>query len=209
MDFTRMLQTVGKIALKTLKLGNLMTRRETIRELGGDAFNYGLIIGHEKVGISGDESGDISITFLEKGMQAFLGAFYFTRMLDNGKSFEWLLGHDQEHPVITSIPLFLQFCLWLLKNSEHYFFFENTEHVGQRLQDFITEQLVKHKKVRDLPSLCFVLEFPYDALEQDQLTKTFFEDIIYLLNKLGETDERATTQLSTEDEGQKGETSGM
>ena len=209
MDFTRMLQTVGKIALKTLEFGNLMTRSEIIRELGGDAFNYGLLIGRESVELIGADTCDISITFLEKGMQAFLGAFYFTCMLDNGESFEWLLGHSQENSVITSNPLFLQFCLWLLKKSERCFSFRNSDHVGQRLQDFITERLVKHEKVLDLQSLCSALNFPYDAVEQDDLTKIFFEDTIYLLHKVVKTDEQETTTLSKEDEGQKGEASGM
>ena len=210
MHFTRMLQAVGKIALHTLRFGNLMTRREIIRELGGDAFNYGLLIGKEDTyELIRDITCDISITFLEKGMQVFLGAFYFTRMLDNGESYELFLEHSQENPVITSNPLFLQFCLWLLKKSERYFSFRNTDHVVERLQDFITKRLMKHEKVRDLQSLSSALNFPADAVEQDQLTKTFFEDIIHLLNKLWKTDEQATNELSKEDEGQKGETSGM
>ena len=211
MDSIRMLQRFGNIALKTLMSRDSMNRGDIIQELGGDAFNYGLIIGHKKIGMTVDESSDVSISFLEKGMQYYLGAFYFTRMLDNGESIEWLLGHSQENPVITSNPLFLQFSLWLLKKSESHFSFRNSDDVGQRLQDFIIERLrsMKYEKVRDLPSLCSVLNFPYDAVEQDQLTKIFFEDIIYLLHKVVKTDEHATTDLSTEDEGQKGETSGM
>ena len=210
-EFIRMLQGVGKIALKVLKFGNSMNRSDVIQELGGDAFNYGLLIGRPRSGIAADESGDISVTFLEKGMQDFLGAFFFTNMLDNGESLEELLGHNQENPVITSNPLFLQICLWLLKKSEGYFSFRNAENVSQQLQDFFAEQLVKQEKVWDVSSLCSTLNFPDDAVSEKELTHVFFEDVVVQLQKVMKSYEPASTKLSaeTEDKEQKTGTSGM
>ena len=212
MEFIRVLHKVGKIALKTLKTGPLVKRSDIIEELGGNAFNYGLIVGDDNPFLLlHDETSDIFISFLEKGMQDFFGAFYFINMLDNGESLEELLGHNQENPVITSNPLFLQFCLWLLKKSEGYFSFRDADYVGQQLQNFFTEQLMKQEKVWDLPSLCHVLNFSYDAVSQNELTWTFFEGIITLLHKTFKSHEQAATDFSSETmhEEQKAGTSGM
>ena len=208
-EFTHILQLLGKIAFKTLTSGSTPERIDLIEELGGDAFNYGIIVGHEDTELTVD--GKISITFLEKGMQDFLGAFYFINMLDSGESLEELLEHNQENPVITSNPLFLQFCLWLLKKSEGYFSFRDADYVGQQLQNFFTEQLMKQEKVWDLPLLCHVLNFSYDAVSQNELTWTFFEGIITLLHKTFKSHEQAATDFSAETmhEEQKAGTSGM
>ena len=208
-EFIHTLQRMGKIAFKTLTSGSTPERRDLIEELGGDVFDYGIVVGHEDTELTVD--GKISITFLEKGMKDFLGAFYFINMLDNGESLEELLGHNQENPVITSNPLFLQFCLWLLKKSEGYFSFRDADYVGQQLQNFFTEQLMKQEKVWDLPSLCHVLNFSYDVVSQNELTWTFFEGIITLLHKTFKSHEQAATDFSAETmhEEQKAGTSGM
>ena len=91
-EFISVLHKVGKIALETLKFGPLMRRGDIIDELGTDAFNYGLIVGNDNPFLHRyDETSNIFISFLERGMQDFLGAFYFTRMLDTGESLEELL----------------------------------------------------------------------------------------------------------------------
>ena len=197
-----MLQRVGKIAFKTLIYGNSFARSNLIQYLGGDAFNYGLIIGHEDHRSSSDGQSKIAVTFLEKGMQDFLGAFYFTCMLDTGKSLEELLGPSLKNPVLTTNPLFLHFCLWLLKRSELHFPLRHHEYVYQRLQSFIGDRFKKDEQVRDVESLCHALNFPRDAVLRDQLTETFFEEIITQWIKLSETDVKDA-------EGLKGGTSGM
>ena len=148
-EFIHMLQRMGRIAFKTLIYGSTLERSNLIEELGGDAFNYGIIVGHENVELTVD--GKISVTFLEKGMQDYLGALCFINMLDNGKSLEELLGHNQENPVITSNPLFLQFCLWLLKKSEGYFSFRDADYVGQQLQNFLHRTTAEARKSLGCP----------------------------------------------------------
>ena len=56
--------SVGKLALKTLLSGNpLLQRSVVIKEVGPDAFDYGLLIGHEDFRLIRDETANIFVTF--------------------------------------------------------------------------------------------------------------------------------------------------
>ena len=57
--------SIGKLALKTLLSGDpLLQRSEVIKEVGPDAFDYGLLIGHEDAHmLIKDETADIFVTF--------------------------------------------------------------------------------------------------------------------------------------------------
>ena len=47
-NFTDMLRSVGKIAFDTLLVSNpLLKRSDVVREVGNEAFDYGLLIGPE------------------------------------------------------------------------------------------------------------------------------------------------------------------
>ena len=106
--------SVGKLALETLVSGHsLMQRSRIITEVGPDAFDYGLLIGHEDFRLIKDETADIVITFSHRSVQEFLGALFFIFSLNEGETVPNLLGSNQKSIFFTN-PLFLHFCLWFL-----------------------------------------------------------------------------------------------
>ena len=68
---------LGKLALKTLLSGSpLLQRSHIIDEVGDDAFDYGLLIGHEDAhNLIRNETPDIFVTFSHRSILEFLGAF--------------------------------------------------------------------------------------------------------------------------------------
>ena len=82
-----MLNRIGKLALKTLLSGNgCFERSRVIKDVGPEAFDYGLLIGHEDSMLLRDETADIFITCLHVGIEEFLGALYFLLFLDTGET---------------------------------------------------------------------------------------------------------------------------
>ena len=119
-QFEAAMISIGKLALKTLMSGNpLLKRTDVIREIGEDAFDYGLLIGHEDFRLIRDETADIFVTFPHRSIQEFLGALYFIWMLDKEGKKEFV------KPIFMTNILFLQFCLWFLRDDQKYFTFEN------------------------------------------------------------------------------------
>ena len=95
--------------------GNPLLERSTImREVGEEAFDSGLLIGHEDFKVIRDETADIFVTLLQRAIQEFLGAFYLIRTLasgETGESIENLFGKDSENPIAVQNFLFRHFCL--------------------------------------------------------------------------------------------------
>ena len=128
-EFVRTLKLLGKLALETL-LSNkpLMRREKVIREVGSDAFDYGLLIGHEEAHrLIRDETADIFVTFPHMTIWEFLGSFWFVCRLCNGENLETILGSDCKTPVFLTNPLFLRFVLWFLLLSDEYFTFDGKQ----------------------------------------------------------------------------------
>ena len=140
--FTRVLTAVGKIAYQTLLTGKALLRRsEVLREVGLDAFDYGLLIGHEDAHkLIRDETADIFVTFPHRSLQEFLGAFYFVQALDKGESLDSLQG-DNAEPLFMTNPLFFFFCMWFVQHSASYFVFKNIENVRQKVQNYILKKI--------------------------------------------------------------------
>ena len=180
--FIRTLQKVGKIAFQTWISGHSIERSSLIRDLGGDAFNYGLIIGHEYS--LPDERGSIYLRFLERGIQDFLGAYYFIHKLNSGASVETLLGPHGKNPILITNPLFLHFCLWLLKKSERYFSFRKSEQVYQSLQRFTKNKLKSSKdQIRDPSSLYEALNMYKNVkrqLKKNSLQTSLYKSLVFL-----------------------------
>ena len=65
-----------------------MKRTDVIQEVGPDAFDYGLLIGHEDFRLIQDETADIYVTFPHRSIQEFLGAFYFICQIHKGSHIE-------------------------------------------------------------------------------------------------------------------------
>ena len=78
-SFLSSLKSLGKLALETLLSGNpLLQRGQIMAEHGPDAFDFGLLIGHEDAhSLIRDETADIFVTFPHRSILEFVGAFYF------------------------------------------------------------------------------------------------------------------------------------
>ena len=139
-SFIQVLRLVGKLALQTLLSDDPLLRRSSvIKEVGSEAFDYGLLIGHEDAHrLIRDETADILVTFPHRTIQEFLGVLYFVIMLDEGQQVEALLGKNW---IFMTNPLFLQFCLWLLHNGGKYFNFQRCQDVYNQLIDFCIEKI--------------------------------------------------------------------
>ena len=113
--FKKTVVSVGRLAWQTLLSGDPMLRKgDVLRELGSEAFCWGMFIGDEDAENLTDESADVLITFVHRSIQEFFGALYFILSLSEGKSIDGLLGDHSENPIFVENSLFLEFCLWLM-----------------------------------------------------------------------------------------------
>ena len=141
--FEKMIVKVGKLAFDTLMSGNpLLRRSQVIEDVGTDAFDYGLLIGHEDFRLIKDETADIFITFPHRSIQEFLGAHYFITELNDEKSIESLLGSDCKEPIVMMNPLFLHFCLWFLYSDQKYFRFQKRTEICNVLEHYAATKIM-------------------------------------------------------------------
>ena len=93
-SFIKVLVSIGKLALEALLSGNsLLKKSEVLQGIGSEAFECGLLIGHEDADSPNrDDSVDIFVTFTDRSLQQFLAAFYFIWMLNQKHSITSLLG---------------------------------------------------------------------------------------------------------------------
>ena len=145
-DFVDLLKSLGKLALETLLSENpLLKRKEVIAEVGEEAFDYGLLIGHEDAfRFIPDEAADIFVSFPHRTILEFLGSLCFIWRLNEGESIEDILGADNETPIFLTNPLFLQFCLWFLQKSDEMFSFLRKQELYKSLVVYAAQK-VDHK----------------------------------------------------------------
>ena len=116
--FVDVLKRVGKVDWKMWKSGKgWAKKREILKEVGEDAFEIGLLIGHRDYRLSSDETADILITFPHQTILEFLGSYGFLHILNEGDSIESLFDNEQERYKVMQYPSFLQFCLSFLEGS--------------------------------------------------------------------------------------------
>ena len=141
-SFLEMLRKVGCFAWKTMLDGNPWLERSTIiREVGEEAFDSGLLIGHEDFRVIRDETADIFVAFPQRAIQGFLGAFYLIRTLAAGESIENLFGKNTENPIAVQNSLFRYFCLWIIYTDLFGLSFPNKDLAYQKLIKTIVKQL--------------------------------------------------------------------
>ena len=174
--FAAVMTLIGNLALKTLLSGKpLFKRTELIQEIGDDAFDYGLLIGHEDFRLIRDETADILIAFAHRSIQEFLGSFCFIQKLTDGSSIESLLGVDSQEPIFMVNPLFLHFCLWLLYCSEKYVSFQNKEIACETLKFFVRARIdCTQLHISDIVRLYPAIDFERAVNENDKLSMQFF-----------------------------------
>ena len=143
-SFCKALKLIGKIAFETLLSNNpFFQRKEISRLVGEEAFDYGLLIGHEDFRLIEDETADVFVTFPHRSLQEFLGAFYFVLMLNEGVDVDTLLGKFCRKPIFLMNPLFLQFCIWIIDNLETVFSVRETVNVKDVLLAHVAKILDK------------------------------------------------------------------
>ena len=139
-SFYEVLALLGKLALDTLLSGNpLLRRSEIVKQISSYVFDYGLLIGHEDAHrLIRDETADILVTFPHRSIQEFLGAFYFVFSLGKRQTVEDL---DDAFREFLKNPLFAEFCLWFLNESNGFIHFPERSEALELLISYVTEQI--------------------------------------------------------------------
>ena len=178
--FVKLLNSLGKLALKTLLSENPLLRHSDItKEVGSDAFDYGLLIGHEDAHrLIRDETADIFVTFPHRSILAFLGAFYFVMNFDATSPLVQVAYHQY-----LNNPLFLQFCLWFMMRSEKYFSFLESRRTYESLNHYIVKEIDDVKfdftqVAQRFPALNVVLK------NQDKVALRMFENVLEKCDKI-------------------------
>ena len=177
------IRSVGKLAWQTLLSGDLMFRKEeVIREVGPEAFEWGLLIGDEDPEGLSDETADILVNFAHRSIQQFFGAFYFILRLSKGESVNSLVGGRSD--VEIHDPLFLEFCLWFLDTSEKMFsFIQNRKTAREALVDHVV------KEVDEVDEENFGVSFPsFDVTEMSPLFVELVKDVLSRCTKIERLD---------------------
>ena len=179
-EFIEAMKKIGELALKTLLSGQtLMQRSEVLEKVGNDAFNYGLLIGHEDCFLLlKDITADIFFTFPHRSIQEFLGAFFFMLMFSRGERVESLLGDHCSKPIFMVNALFLHFCVWLAR-SFPYFQATDSPTAYERLRDYVLNRIDFEKlHLANASALYPALDFRHVPEMKDKVIVSFLEDLL-------------------------------
>ena len=179
-SFFQTLRLVGKLALRTLLSGNpLFKKSDVIKDVGSEAFDYGLLIGNEDFRLTRDATADILVTFPHQSILEFLCAFYFILMLSEGKAIESLLGADYERPIFMENPLMLHFCLWLVSPSQKYFPFSKKDEIYGILKWYVLKRVDSSELVlADLVKVYPALNIEEAFTRKEKLKFRFFQSLL-------------------------------
>ena len=109
-DFIQVLRKIGHLAFKAFESKQAWFQKsEIVTLLGEDAFEYGLLIGHEDFRLVGHETADVVVTFAHRSIEQFLGAFHITQRFAAGDSVSTSL-------LVESIMF--HFCIWLIIEND-------------------------------------------------------------------------------------------
>ena len=137
------LMSLGRLALETLFSGNsLLQRSKIIEQVGEDVFEYGLLIGQDGFSLTRDMTADILVTFPHQSLQEFLGAFYFVLSLGKKQTVNHV---DRAVEEYLKNPLFSQFCLWFLNESNEFFSIPERAVAYEVLCCYVAEKIDEEK----------------------------------------------------------------
>ena len=113
---------IGNIAFKGL-LSNKVTyrKREILKSVGPNAFQYGILIGTDEWEGRRDmpENADIFVYFVHKSIQEYLAAKYFMNQLLNGRSIDSLIPEKRANlEFVKNNLLFFTFCGYFTKKID-------------------------------------------------------------------------------------------
>ena len=201
--FADVLKRVGKISWKMWKSGKSWAKRsEVIEEVGEDAFEIGLLIGHKDFRLSGDETSDILITCPHLTIQEFLGSFGFLQMLDGGQSIESLLADGHEGQKIMQNPFFLRFCLWFLDETleGRHFSFSQKQSIFESLVSHCENQLnLVQLDMMDMKRLVPILHLHLTSSVERRLVLKFIQGILSKCDKTRELYVRSISYFPFDD----------
>ena len=179
--FYRMTMLIGQLAFDTLLSGNPLLQRSHVMSLiGQDAFDYGLLIGHEDFRLLRDETADIFITFPHRSLQEFLGAFFFIWKTEKkGRSISTFM--LDKSPIFLTNPLFFQFSLWFLSSDKKYQICKNPSLVYEDLTNYSTDLLNgEHLDTKHIAQKyrAFHIADQKSLKTEDELRLRFLRDIL-------------------------------
>ena len=180
--FIDSLKRIGKVAWKMLKAGRGYAKQDDIvKEVGDDAYHYGLLIGHKGFELSRHEMADILITFPHETLKEFLGSVGFLQMLDDGEHIDSLLVNETDRSILMESRFFLRFCLWLLSDScrKEYFEFKNRERVYDSLVSYVAEQInIAQLDMNDMAQIFPILHVPLIHNEENTPLLEFIRRVL-------------------------------
>ena len=196
-EFNKITMLIGKLAYDTLLSGNpLLRKSRVLAEVGPDAFDYGLLIGHEDAHrLIKDETADIYITFPHRSILEFLGAFFF--VWSANERVEFVTTTDT--PIFLTNTLFLQFCLWFLKSDDKHKNFKN----ASRVYDYLTDECATvinhpHFDTRQIAKTYPALGISSALETNDKLRLNLFRDILAKCDEVNHiTVESLSSDVST------------
>ena len=170
-DFIQVMKSVGKLSLQTLTFNNpLLQGSEVLRMVGNFAFEYGLFVGHEDLRLFDDPTADIYVAYAHRSIEELFGSFGFIQALNDGQDIDDVLGSDRERPIFMVNPLFLSFCLWILKSLDFEF------HQRDECYDNLTSYVAKR-----IDSNPFVLKFFCDILNKcEEMNNIFVPGFVHI-----------------------------
>ena len=179
-EFIETLTKLGKLAYETLLSGNpLLQKDEVFKIIGDDAFKYGLLIGHEDgFLLLQNAAADILVTFPHRSIQEFLGAFYFITMLYKGANIDRLRGINYAEPIFMRNPLFLHFCLWLVRFCSH-FPIRKGRIMYEAMRSYVLERIDFAQLYLREASISYpALDFSRAYVMRDLIIRSFLEDVL-------------------------------
>ena len=130
-----LLLSLGKLANEMKNFGGYYEKEALLHKAGQEAFDSGLLIGHEDDYRLLMREADICVTFPHELIGWFFNAFFCTRVLGNcetisGFKFPDILKNIHEislNPSLLTDHAFIRFCLWFLSHrcSTNFFQFSN------------------------------------------------------------------------------------
>ena len=151
-------RSFGRIVLESLQYGRLVSYQVNDPLLQK-------VLHHNQCG---------SVTFVHSSLQFFLGALYFLLKIDDGNNIDMMLG--QNCTILMMNPLFLYFCLSLLKNQTDHILL-NREKVDRALRSFMARKM--NSVQVDLTGIAEIypsVKYAYTSKTKDELVLEFLND---------------------------------
>ena len=164
---------IGKVAFEAFTGQNsFMKRSDILEKVGPDAFDYGLLIGHEDFRLIGQDTADILITFAHRTILEFLGSFYLVSIMNEANQ-------RQMTTLLLCFPSLLRFCLWLVYSGQSLISFPNKENCLSLLRKSVSTRLDMVELNFEVCDMLFPAFRSFKAVGSDDLLiLEFFGQII-------------------------------